>query len=388
MISGSISDQETRTAVFSLRGFRNHVSHSHGFEFEDVIAEELDAVDLLAPRAERFHLQLKKAKNWLSARTTRAGFLPVGLEKMPLIQDYALFFFSVSHLRDLNFLSAVPGWRQRSNTAICWIQELWLHEFPRLGPLIDRLNEFDYVICSFTHTTVALAERLMVPVHYIPWGVDAVHFCPYPDPPARVIAVLGIGARHEDTHRGLIDHTNRTGQFYSYETIAGRAKMHDHRGHRQNYVSQLQRCRYFLSYVAKVELEDLRQGQVEFGLRYLEGLAAGAVVLGSRLDDPAFKENIGWTDSVIELPFACSEVGKILTELDAQPERLSAICRRNIRECLVRHDHLYRWERVLEMAGLKAHPKLTARRAVLDDLVRVIEEDAREAASLRPGQVQ
>lgn len=366
--------QDARVAIFSPRGFHHHVSRSHGYEFEDVICDDLDEVHLFAPKLGRGHDFLNKLKNQASYKTLLADKLPIGLEHMACEQDYGLFFFTVAHPRNLNFLSALEGWRERSNTAICWVQELWLYDFAQLDKLLDRLNAFDHVICSFVQTAEALSERLSVPVHYIPWGLDALHFCPYPNPPRRAIDVLSIGARHKATHDALIEYSDEVGMFYSYDTISGRAEMHDHRGHRHNYVSQLQRARYFFSYIAKVEFGPRREGQVEFGLRYLEGLAAGAVVLGTRIDSDAFRQHIGWTDAVIEVPYDCPDIGAVLEDLETQPARLEAIRMRNILECLERHDHLYRWEQVLDLAGLEPQTKLAERRATLRGLIREIKQ--------------
>lgn len=360
---------EPRVAIFSPRAFEDHVSRSHGYEFEDVIVSSLDSVDLFAPRPGRFWPYLSKVRNRLSYRTAVATSVPADLEPLALERDYDLFFFTIAQLRDLNQLGALRGWRQRSRAAICWIQELWVHDFDHLGPLLDRLNDFDAVICSFTGTADALRTRLKTPVHYIPWGLDAVHFCPYPDPPRRAIDFLSIGVRHEATHAALVDYADRTGRFYSYETISGRAGMSDYRAHRHNYVGLIQRSRYFFSYLAKIERSVERGDQVEFGLRYLEGMAGGAVILGTRIDSEAFRSHLDWEDSVIDIPYDYPDIGTLIDRLEAEPDRLAAISRRNITECLARHDHLYRWQAVLDLAGLPATPAMARRKARLDDLI-------------------
>ena len=366
--------KDARVALFSLRSFEDHVSRSHGYEFEDVILEDLDEADLLAPVQGRFPI-LGRVKNKISRYSKAARALPAGLRPTPLRRDYNLFFYSIAHLRDLLFLDALGDWRARSDTAICWIQELWIHDFPRQKRLIDQLNVFDFVICSFAGTAEALGELVDVPVIFIPWGLDALHFCPYPDPPRRAIDFLKIGVRHETTHNALVDHADKTGQFYSYETISGRAGMRDHRAHRHNYVGLLQRSRYFFSYLAKVERTIERGKQTEFGLRYLEGLAAGAVILGTRIKSDAFEAHMGWPDSVIDIPYDCPDIAEVVSELDAQPARLEAIRARNIIECLERHDHLYRWEKILELAGMEPHPKMAQRREALQNLIGMVKQD-------------
>lgn len=361
-----------RCAVMSMRNMDNHVARSHGYEFEDTILDGLEEAVLFAPGPGRLSGPMIRTKNWLARRTPRAAALPSGLHAVHLRQDVDLFFYSVAHLRDLNALSALHGWRRHAARAVCWLQELWIDGLDRERTLVERLNQFDLVVCSFAETVAPLQKRLSVPVVYLPWGVDTLAFCPFPNPPRRAIDMLSIGVRHPETHAGLIDHADRTGQFYSYETISGRAVMQDYRAHRQNYIGQLKRSRYFFSYLAKVERLQERGRQAEFGLRYIEGAAAGAVLLGNRIDSLAFKENFGWEDAVIDVPYACPDIGEIIAGLDAQPERLAAIRRRNILESLKRHDHLYRWEQVLELVGMTPHPKLLARRAALAERIEMV----------------
>ncbi|MCK0103885.1 hypothetical protein [Pseudohalocynthiibacter sp. F2068] len=334
----------------------------------------LENATLYAPSDSATIRPLVKAKNLLSGLTVRARGIPSGLQHTTLTQDYSLLFYSVAQLRDLNFLSSLRGWRRRSACAICWLQELWIDSLDRQRALVARLNEFDFVICSFAETAEVLQDILSVPVLYLPWGVDMLQFCPYPNPPRRAIDMLSVGIKHEVTHKALIDYADQNGQYYSYETISGRAEMQNYREHRYNYIGQLQRTRYFFSYIAKVERTLERGQQVEFGLRYLEGLASGAVILGNRIDSDAFKTWLDWPDSVIDIPYACPDIGSILSDLDAQPARLEVIRTRNILECLERHDHLYRWEKVLALAGMEAHPKLAQRRGALQQLIRNIKQ--------------
>lgn len=375
MVLISNTDMVTpRVALLSLRNLETHVARSHGYEFEDAILDGLEEAMLFAPGPGRAFKPLIKTKRWLADRAPRAGALPSGLRPIRMAQDVDLFFYSVAYLRDLDFLSALRGWRRHAAQAVCWLQELWVDGLARDRARIERLNAFDLVVCSFAETVAPLQKILSVPVVYLPWGVDMLRFCPCPTPPRRAIDMLSIGVRHPVTHRALIEHADRTGQFYSYETISGRATMRDYREHRDNYIGQLKRSRYFFSYIAKVERMQERGSQVEFGLRYVEGAAAGAVLLGNRIDSPAFDAHFGWEDAVIDVPYESPDIGQIIARLDARPERLDAIRRRNIIESLKRHDHLHRWEQVLALVGMRPHPKLEARRKALAARIEMVEQ--------------
>jgi hypothetical protein len=92
--------------------------------------------------------------------------------------------------------------------------------------------------------------------------------------------------------------------------------------------------------------------QLEFGSRYVEGMAAGCVILGSRESTPAFERFLDWEDSVIEMPFECPNAAELLTSLDKQPDRLREISTRNVRRALEGHDHAHRWKTIVDRLGL------------------------------------
>jgi hypothetical protein len=61
-----------------------------------------------------------------------------------------------------------------------------------------------------------------------------------------------------------------------------------------------------------------------------------------------------------------------VARLLADPDQMTEISRRNVSEALTRHDHLHRWERVLDIAGLQATARMKARRKRLDTLSRLL----------------
>ena len=75
-----------------------------------------------------------------------------------------------------------------------------------------------------------------------------------------------------------------------------------------------------------------------------------------------------WRDAVIELNPDGSDVKKILEQLDADPERISEISRRNSRQALLRHDWIYRWMEMFRIAGLDISSGMRAREQELQSL--------------------
>ena len=372
------TETEPRIAILSLRDVCDHVSSSCGYTFEDVIARDLDEAAIFAPVAKGAPRPAAKAINRLSRRSPFGKDLVSATTLVSLERDYDMFFFYPVLPRDLIYLNSVKDWRKRSGVAICWLQEVWVESLPSQGKLIDMLNEFDHVICSFAQTIDPLRKLLKVPVTYLPWGVDTELFCPYPNPPTRAIDIASVGDVRALNHAGLIDYAERTGKYYSYNTIHGRYGMKSHVVHRRNYANIMKRSKYLLSYIAKVARTVERGNQEEFGLRYIEGIAAGVILLGDRLNDEAFNTQLGWQDSVIDAPYGSASIVDIIEELEADPQRVADIQRRNVIQALNRHDHLYRWEKVLEIAGLAPSIKPASRQARLTKLIALAEQDCEQ----------
>lgn len=367
MDKSSVLHSRPRVCVLSARNYENHVSRACGYEFEDLICDELDYARLIAPQAtgnfgirHRIGAQVTRRIGWNGA----AMMLNPTAERLSLGHDHDLFFFSAAQLRDLTILGAVPDWREKSRFAVCWLQEIWAQDISTHNHLFDILNQFDHVICPFYHSLEPLQKRLSVPVSYLPWGVDAELFCPYPNPPERVIDVAGIGVVPKETEQALIRYTDEIGGFFHYQTVFGPSVARSHSEHRHNYAGLLKRAKYFLCYAAKFANAE-RGRQVEFGLRYIEGVAAGTVMLGDPIDNPAYREWFSWENAVIPLSTEETEPEVLIRQLEREPERMDAVRRANLTAALTKLDNLYRWRDVLKLAGLPETPGMQARQTRL-----------------------
>jgi hypothetical protein len=112
-------------------------------------------------------------------------------------------------------------------------------------------------------------------------------------------------------------------------------------------------------------------GQPEFGSRYIEGLAAGCVLLGSQKSTPAFDTFLGWEDAVIEMPFECTNVPEILRSLDREADRLREISTGNVKRALEGYDHAHRWRTIVDRLGLSEDYHMSRREK---DLARKLNE--------------
>jgi hypothetical protein len=193
-----------------------------------------------------------------------------------------------------------------------------------------------------------------------------MRFNPYPDAPDRVIDVYSIGPIWKELHQTLLEMAAQQKIFYIYDTFfASDARVKDYRHHRELYANKAKRSRYFFVQPAKAYAPEEMKGQVEVGTRFFEASAAGAIMLGHAPNCEAFENMFGWPDAVIEIKPDGSNAAEILSNLAEQPERLRKISRRNSMEALLRHDWVYRWEKILNIAGLAPTPQLEIRKNCL-----------------------
>ncbi len=355
--------EEPRVLLLSQRGWAPVISRCCSFELEDVI-RAVDKVDLVAPtyRHDAFEL-LSRAVNKAGRRTAALAGVNPGLRPLRVSRDYELFFAVFQFATDALALNALRGWRERCRIAACWLEEIWARDLERLQSQISLLREFDYIFTNCRGSVEGLAHATGRPVVYQPPGVDCQTFFPGDPPVARVIDVFNMGRRHPATHRAMLAVAEERRLFYLYDTFRGNIPVQDPREHRLQLANLIKRTRFFLANKAKATEEGETGEQQEVGFRFFEGAAGGAVMIGDPPDVESFREHFDWPDAVVQLPFGSQGIGELISELDAQPERLARIRAANLDNALLRHDWAYRWRAVLDLTGLEGLPALRARLA-------------------------
>jgi hypothetical protein len=206
---------------------------------------------------------------------------------------------------------------------------------------------------------------------FLPPGVDAIRFCPLPNPPERVVDVYSIGRRSEITHRALLKMTVDEKVFYLHDTMSP-DQVSDATEHRQLFANIAKRSRYFIVNPGLIDRKDIRGEQIEIGNRYFEGAAAGTIMLGERPDNAEVDKLFNWPDSMIQVPYNSPDIDKIISSLDRDPEKLNEMRYMNVRQTLLQHDWLYRWEAILRATGLEPMPELSDRKRILLNLAENI----------------
>jgi hypothetical protein len=363
--------------AFRRQAFRGSFSEAH-----DVLQECADVEFIHLEPCRGFELR----EYWhrrLAAKDisgTLARINP-GLRKVRLKKDYDLFLFCCPVWLDAMFVNAIDGWRERCKTSVCWINELWANRIPEYKNwLLPSLTRFDHLFIGLSGSVDPVRQALGRSCHYLPAGVDVARFSPYPHTRVRAVDVYSIGRRSAGIHQSLLRLAAEEKIFYIYDTLQyADSVTPDFRQHRELYANIAKRSKFFLVAPAKVDVGDHTRGQIEVSIRYFEGAAAGAVMIGQAPDCESFRQLFDWPEAVIEIEPDGSNVAEVLRGLAADPVKLKQISRRNASEALLRYDWVYRWEQILAIAEIAPTPAMMIRKNRLQGLARMALNDDRAA---------
>lgn len=372
-VAPASSAPRARICLPTARNFTKRVFQCGFYEAQDVLAAT-DAVDLIKLEpGPGFHFKERWQRRLLYHDITRKLiFQNPGLHKVRLTREYDLFVVHCQTYWDFLYLNAIQGWKDHCKTTVCWIDELWASHIPLYRYWLHALKQFDHVFVGYRGTVAPLSKAIGKACHWLPGAVDALRFSPYPDPSPRVVDVYSIGRRWEGIHRTLLQAAERKDLFYVHDTVSSiQIEVQDHRQHRDLFANVAKRSRYFMVAPGKIDVPEETQGQVEIGFRYYEGAAAGTVMIGQPPNCEAFRETFPWADPVIPIQPDGSDVLRVMSSLDAEPERVSAISRRNAAGALLRHDWVYRWKEILRVAGMEPSPQMVARERRLEELAEL-----------------
>jgi hypothetical protein len=368
-----------RVLLFSERGVECRKWHTLQYEFEDVIAA-VDDVHLLAPPAQSASTATRlsrgvQRRRGRAVRATEPEIAPVTIEG-----EYDLFFGVFTFLHDLAHLERLRGLRERCGVAVAFLFELFAYDIEEQRHHLELLREigFDHVFVFLSRPAAAVAEIAGCPTSFLPVGVDALRFSPYPDPPPRNVDFYSFGRRSPVTHETLLDMVERDNVFYIYDTIYD-VPVPDHRAHRDLIASILKRSRYTFAYRGGDDVERAKDDD-PLSARYFECIGGGAVVLGSQPGAPEYLECFPWPDSTITIPYEAHDLREIVADLERQPARLARARMSNNLATLRELDWVYRWQQVLDVAGLAHTAPMRARVEQLAALAEQAEQ--REGAAL------
>ncbi len=349
-----------RTLILSQRKIKQHVAGCAAFEFEDLISE-MDDVEIFSPLKTYTHSQnFYSMAKYFTRSSKLASMIKPDPNPYRPTQEFELFFAIFQTPWEFLSIDSIKNWRKKTQKAACLIIELWQKDVEGWKDLLELLSEFDHIFTCFYYSVDDISKATGRPCSYLPLAVDALTFCPYPVWPDRYIDVCYMGRRTQPVHQVLLAMAQANKIHYVYDT-ASNFSVYEPTEHRYLLASTIKRSRYFFANYAKVN-EPLQTGsQKEFGYRFYEGAAGGAVLLGAAPGTPPFYEQFDWPDAVIAVPPDATNVEEIIADFDRQPDRLQQIRHNNIVNTLLRHDWAYRWQSILHTLEVEPHPKIQTR---------------------------
>jgi Glycosyl transferases group 1 len=367
----SVRSEAPRICMPTWRNFTRRAHRCGLYEAQDVLVATGD-VDLIClemgwgARVDEYWLRTPLYHDV----SRKLIFANPGLKKVRLTRDYDVFIAACATFWDLPYINAIEHWKDRCRISVCWLDELWASQIPDYKYWMHALSQFDYIFIGCKGTVAPLSRAINRPCYWLPGGVDALRFSPFPDPPARVIDVYSVGRRYDGVHRELLKTAERGELFYVHDTLVNVAfnEVYDHQQHRNLYANMAKRSRFFVVSAAKMDALDERRGQIEIGYRYFEGAAAGAVMIGDAPDCEAYSALFGWPEAVVPIDPNGSDIIAILDDLDSEVERMDTIRKRNAQQALLHHDWLYRWCEMFRVAGIELSPAMAARERRLKDM--------------------
>jgi len=368
------SNKKPRILVVSMRGSHSEAYRSPEYEFEDAIFN-FDYADILAPvLASGVASTLnKKLTNCIARSLGKSKLLSSGCIPSIVDREYDLLFFICQRFWDFACINSIKGWQEKCRKSVLWIDEVWAKEISEHKNKLcfEIVKDFDYIFTTQSSSTEAIANCVQRPCYSLPYAVDTIKFCPYLQPPQRSIDIYSIGRRSPIVHKALLELVEQKGFLYLFDSLKG-LQMMNYKEHRTLYSNLVKRSRYFIANKAKFDTIHETGGQQELGSRFFEGAAGGTVMVGTPPVCEAYTSYFNWSDAVIEIPYDAANVGDIIAELDAQPERVNRIRKDNVINSLLRHDWVYRWEKILDKLGLDITPEMLSRKAHLRKLADMV----------------
>lgn len=366
-----------RVLIFSQRNVATRLPfRCPHFEFEDIISQ-IDSVDTLAPRLDPSTSRYRLTKT--VAYHTPLTLNP-GMDRTPIKERYELFFMICGDPTDLLRTTALRDWRVKCKTAVCLIDELWVRQMSSYQNFLKILDNFDVVMLYYSQSVEPLNKRIGRKCSFMAPGVDALRFCPYPQP-NRVIDVYSIGRRSEKTHKILVKMAGQGNIFYLHDTIAANQVLNPTE-HRVLFANIAKRSRYFIVNPGLIDRPDVRGDQMEIGNRYFEAAASGMMMLGERPDNEDFDRLFDWPDALLHVPYNSEEIEATIHHFDKDPERQEALRRTSVSQSLIRHDWAHRWETILNLVGLEPMRQLTQRKEHLSSVARTVAQDTLTVSNL------
>lgn len=333
-------------------------------ELESVLAELLDADTVEIDRRDGRIAAVLAPR--FRARNVAARWPPLrSFDWEVPDRRYDLALVVVNDLRQLGVLAALPSWRSLAHTFVAYVYEIWPAWVPAASPVIEQVvAHLDHLFVGIRVGAEAVQAATSTPVSFLLPAVDTLAISPAVSVDDRRIDVSNRGRRDPRQHELLASWARRTGAFYEFDTLRDGVVAEPFE-HRRHYYEQTARSLAFVANPARFDLPELSAGVAEVGLRYLEALACGTVLIGDHPPGSACRRTLGDPPGVADLPAGAPALGGELEQLLGAPSTLHELGLANRAWALAHHDVVHRWDVMAATLGITGPAAVDQRRAAL-----------------------
>lgn len=363
----------TEFVVASLRNIRKIPAQCCLVEFEDVIADTLNATVISPIQSERQARRNKMVsrinpKCYISpppsSPTPHRVLILVALTMSDAIKLILSMLNSIDEYEMVCAYVFDAGLRNARDNRFKWKKNLSLS--------YNAVRKIHHLFTPVTGSVGALSEYFDIPVHALPLAADAIKhgsgkIC-------RPIDVTGYG-RQNTTHGNLLSLAFNSPDspriFYHTDHITA-TSVTDFYSHRRFFWKILTNSKISLAYN---HLDTNPDGRFKFsflGQRWFESLAAGCLIVGRKPECPEADRLFFWRDATIELPSLPDKVVPFIEDLLLDTERLEVAHRNNYHFALTRNDWGHRIADMLDILNIPCQKGLKAR---LDMLIEMGHKD-------------
>jgi hypothetical protein len=336
---------------------------SHSDEYARVLTEILDADLVQVGRrstfvASRLHDRFR-IRNALAVLPWTRTF-----ELHPPRRRYDLAVVVVNNLDQLGRIAAMPRWRGLARRRIAIATEAW-PPFVEQGVVLQRMRrDFDHLFIGVLGVVDRVRELSGTDVSFLPPAADVLAV-EVVAPDRRPFDVVNLGRRDPSQHRVLEEWASGGGRYHS--PAGPPAQIRSHRRQRHEYLSTVASGRFHVANHARFDDPHVSCGLREYGYRYFEALAAGAIVVGDHPTGPVEHIVFPGGTPFLEFPVGARSLPSDLARTLGDPTRIAELAARHRNLALTEHDVLHRWERMSAAAGLDGStPGAARRRAELE----------------------
>lgn len=365
--------------VVSNRNIHASPHYAHIYALEDILRDSCNA-KIVSPRARALTKSVQTSslnpavKSYLRRAIRKSVGLLEPVSEVPEFTagDTNVLFVIAMNGADLITLTSLKDWRSKFDLVVSFVYDAWLlKSFP------DFTNQLDHLFVPVADLVEPLSKLFGISVSHWPHGADVL--ARGSKNIVRPIDIASYGRVPSEYHSRLIELSEQGDRFFYYRQVPETSILypdqpytlrrldHQHRTLLSNILSHSKSTLAFdFTYTTKgvVELPNHRRHpsysyrKPVLALRWLEGLAAGAAIVGKRPPSPEADELLNWTDATIELPDDVDRGVDALLRLVRDDERVMAINRRNYWNTLARHDHRWRLAAAFERLQLPTPRRL------------------------------